>query len=70
MPRVNNAKDQEGAPLDDYRVVAISLYVRDIENLDSLVSRLRAMGHTKASRSSLIRAAIRQVDLQKVERGV
>src|SRR5258708_7033656 len=46
-----------------YKVICISLYTQD---LDLLKSR----GLTKANRSALIRAALDQVDLDKVPRGI
>lgn len=53
-----------------YRVVCISLYNDDIARLDAAVRELKRRGHTKASRSSVLRAAMLQVDLAKVPRGV
>jgi hypothetical protein len=51
---------------DHYRVVCISLYVPDIENLDSMVRELKKRGHTKANKSQLIRYALKQLDLDKL----
>jgi hypothetical protein len=53
-----------------YKVICISLYTRDLERLDALVHELKARGVTKANRSALIRAALDQVDLDKVPRGM
>ena len=53
-----------------YKVICISMYTKDLERLDALVDELKARGMTKASRSALIRAALDQVDLDKVPRGV
>lgn len=53
-----------------YKVICISLYTRDLEQLDSLVDQLKARGVTKANRSALIRVALDQVDLDKVPRGL
>lgn len=52
-----------------YRVLCISLYTDDVDRLDAKVGQLKDLGHTKASRSSLIRAALDQVDLSRVPRG-
>lgn len=52
-----------------YRVLCISLYTKDIVGLDAKVQQLKDRGHTKASRSSLIRAALDQVNLRRVPRG-
>jgi hypothetical protein len=49
-----------------YKIVCISLYVEDIERLDTLVSELKRRGHTKANKSQVIRAALEQIDLDKV----
>lgn len=46
------------------------MYTKDLEHLDELVDALKARGMTKASRSALIRAALDQVDLDKVPRGL
>ena len=53
-----------------YKVICISLYNGDLERLDKLVDELKARGLTKANRSALIRAALDQVDLAKVPRGL
>jgi hypothetical protein len=53
-----------------YKVICISMYTKDLERLDALVDALKGRGMTKASRSALIRAALDQVDLDKVPRGM
>ncbi|HEY8038316.1 MAG TPA: hypothetical protein VIF15_00910 [Polyangiaceae bacterium] len=53
-----------------YKVICISLYTKDLEQLDELVDRLKARGITKANRSALIRVALDQLDLEKVPRGL
>ena len=52
-----------------YKVVCISLYNEDIENLERMVGELKRRGHTKANKSQLIRAALAQVDLGKIPKG-
>lgn len=52
-----------------YKIVCISLYTEDIERLGAMVAELKRRGHTKANKSQLIRAALDQVDLEKVPRG-
>lgn len=52
-----------------YKVVCISLYNEDIENLERMVADLKSRGHTKANKSQLIRAALAQVDLAKIPKG-
>ena len=49
-----------------YKVVSISLYTEDIERLGDLVRELKARGHTRASKSALIREALRQIDLDDI----
>ncbi len=49
-----------------YKIVCISLYNDDIERLEKMVETLKRRGHTKANKSQLIRAALDQVDLDKV----
>jgi metal-responsive CopG/Arc/MetJ family transcriptional regulator len=53
-----------------YKVICISMYTKDLERLDELVEELKSRGLTKANRSALIRAALEQVDLDKVPRGL
>ncbi len=53
-----------------YKVICISLYTQDLEHLDALVDELKGRGMTKANRSALIRAALEQVDLDKVPRQI
>lgn len=49
-----------------YKVVCISLYTQDIQNLESMVAELKRRGHTKANKSQLIRQALRMIDLDKL----
>ena len=53
-----------------YKVICISLYNEDLQRLDGMVESLKGKGFTKASRSALIRAALDQVDLSKIRRGM
>jgi hypothetical protein len=53
-----------------YKVICISLYTKDLERLDELVEKLKDRGMTRANRSALIRAALDQVDLAKIPRGI
>jgi hypothetical protein len=53
-----------------YKVICISMYTKDLERLDAMVDELKAKGLTKANRSALIRAALDQIDLDKVPRGL
>jgi hypothetical protein len=49
-----------------YKVVCISLYTRDIENLEATVAELKRRGYTKANKSQLIRIALGQLDIDKL----
>ena len=53
-----------------YKVICISMYTKDLARLDEMVEVLKAKGITKANRSALIRAALEQVDLDKLPRGM
>ena len=53
-----------------YKVICISMYTKDLERLDQLVDELKARGLTKANRSALIRAALDQVDLDRIPKGM
>ena len=53
-----------------YKVICISMYTKDLDRLDAMVDELKSRGVTKASRSALIRAALDQVDLDKLPRGI
>jgi len=55
---------------EHYKVICISLYTEDLDRLDAAVRDLKRKGHTKASRSSVLRAAMLQLDLTKVPRGI
>ena len=61
--------DDEDKPTH-YKIVSISLYTEDIELLNRMVADLKAKGHTKANKSALIRAALRQCDLDKVPKNI
>ena len=64
---------QPSAPAEKpthYKVICVSMYTRDLERMDALVDDLKKRGVTKANRSALIRAAIEQVDLDKIPRGM
>ena|SRR5687767_1242147 len=59
--------DGDGKPKPThYKVVCISLYTRDIENLEATVAELKRRGYTKANKSQLIRMALSQLDIDKL----
>ena len=49
-----------------YKVVCISMYTRDIEELDAKVAELKRRGWTKANKSLVIRLALSKLDLDSV----
>ena len=69
--RVLKAQGEAGkAKPTHYKVICISMYTKDLDQLDQLVDKLKARGITKANRSALIRVALEQLDLEKVPRGM
>ena len=63
-------RDVTKAKPTHYKVICISMYTKDLEQLDELVEKLKTRGITKANRSALIRVALEQLDLDKVPRGM
>jgi len=53
-------------PVLHYKVLCISMYVRDIEELEAKVDALKARGWTKANKSHLIRIALAQLDVESL----
>ena len=51
---------------EHYKIVSISLYREDIENLNEMVQELKRRGHYKANKSQVIRAALAQCDLDMI----
>ena len=65
-PPAKRARD-EGTPRPThYKVICISMYTKDIEELEAKVAELKRRGWTKASKSQLIRLALSQIDLDKL----
>jgi hypothetical protein len=67
-PASSGAETTRKAKPAHYKIVCISLYNDDIARLERMVETLKGRGHTKANKSQLIRAALDQVDLDKVPR--
>lgn len=55
---------------EHYKVICISMYTGDLEQLDGMIDELKRRGLTKANRSALIRFALTQLDLDAVPRGL
>ena len=64
-PRSTTASGDKARPTH-YKVICISMYTRDLEELDAKVAELKRRGWTKANKSQLIRLALSQVDLDKL----
>ncbi len=65
-PRASRAKPKGRQPLADgksFRLVTFSFYEQDVARLDELLAEARSNGHRKASRSQIVRLALRQVNL-------
>jgi hypothetical protein len=66
-PRRRRGKSDSKPPRPThYKVICISMYTRDLEELDAKVAELKRRGWTKASKSQLIRIALSQIDLDKL----
>ena len=68
-PTNDASQQQKKAKPTHYKIVCISLYNEDIERLEQLVKELKRRGHTKANKSQVIRAALDQIDLDKIPKG-
>jgi hypothetical protein len=63
----SSRRKAEAAPRPThYKVICISMYTRDLEELDAKVAELKRRGWTKANKSQLIRLALAQLDLDKL----
>src|SRR6185503_11144691 len=60
------AKEGKQARPTHYKVICISMYTQDLEDLDAKVAELKRRGWTKANKSQLIRLALSQIDLSKL----
>jgi hypothetical protein len=49
-----------------YKVICISMYTKDLEELDAKVAELKKRGWTKANKSLLIRLALDALDLDNL----
>ena len=66
-PRKPRAPSGTKAPRPThYKVICISMYTRDLEDLDAKVAELKRRGWTKANKSQLIRLALSQIDIDKL----
>lgn len=64
--RASKAKPKGRQPLADgksFRLVTFSFYEDDVARLDELLAMAKANGHRKASRSQIVRLALRQVNI-------
>lgn len=61
--RTRGRKPTKPAKPTHYKVICISMYTRDLEELDEKVAELKRRGFTRANKSALIRAALQRLDL-------
>jgi len=64
-PRAANGTGKQARPTH-YKVICISMYTQDLEDLDAKVAELKKRGWTKANKSQLIRLALSQIDIDKL----
>jgi hypothetical protein len=64
-----HALPQRAKP-EHYKVICISIYTRDLQKLDETVAELKRRGFTKANRSAVLRAAMEQLNLDRVKKGL
>jgi hypothetical protein len=64
-PRPASATGKQARPTH-YKVICISMYTQDLEDLDAKVAELKKRGWTKANKSQLIRLALSQIDIDKL----
>lgn len=55
---------------EHYKVICISMYTRDLARLDETVAELKRRGFTKANRSAVLRAAMDQLNLDRIKPGL
>ena len=65
-PTAPNVKRAKLPRPTHYKVICISMYTRDLEDLDAKVAELKRRGWTKANKSQLIRLALSQIDIDKL----
>ena len=65
-PAATPSKKDAAARPTHYKVICISMYTKDIEELEAKVHELKRRGWTKANKSHLIRLALSQLDLDKL----
>ena len=64
-PRAASGTGKQPRPTH-YKVICISMYTRDLEELEAKVAELKRRGWTKANKSQLIRLALSQIDIDKL----
>lgn len=63
---MSNGKAPDGKPPRPHKVICISIYETDLQNLDALVTSLKGAGLTTMNRSWLIREAVAGVDINRL----
>jgi hypothetical protein len=65
-PRRRRALKKAKSKPTHYKVICISMYTRDLDELDAKVSELKKRGFTKANKSHLIRVALSQLNVERL----
>ena len=60
-------KPMKPAKPTHYKVICISMYTRDLDELSTKVNELKKRGMTKLSKSELIRIALDRLDLDQIQ---
>ncbi len=50
-----------------YKIMCVSMYLKDIKELEEKVAALKARGYTRANKSQLIRMALRRINVDDIE---
>jgi hypothetical protein len=64
-PRVVRKANHKGAR--PWRIATFSLYLDVITRMDKMVATLKRRGHTSMNKSMLVREAIDQLDISKIQ---
>lgn len=58
------------APGRATKTITISMFTSDVQEMDVMVERLKARGARRASRSALIRWALRELEVEDIPVGI
>lgn len=66
VPVVPVIPDKPAAPTH-YKVICISIYTQDLDELNEKVAELKRRGWSKANRSQLIRIALSRLNIDEID---